>query len=628
MNSRRALFAVLALAVVALLVPAAPARGDGPVFSRPFAGEEHRIRRLELRDAKVLDAIRLISEISGLNVVATSEAATHTVSLYLQDVTAGLAVETVCKVAGLWYRRDEDTNTFRVMTTEEYQKDHIVYRKDEIKVFTLQHPTAIVVAQAIEDLFGDRVQLSLGIDEQEASDMPGGVGGGYGGYGGAGSYGQTGHGSGYGASNLGGISQRARAPDRYLRRPTGSRGTTRHGGDSERILDEPLTPDQIARLEAPGQTGAPLTAEQLQGISRRDPTIYVTVNRQHNLIVVRTSDTVVMKEIERLVMELDRPTPQVLLEMKILALTVGDSFRSVFDVQTTAGPTTSGPATTQPANPLLPIAPFGSRNTLGVGNFDLEDNRLVYQFLTDSFSARLQLLAEDNRVQVLATPVILASNNRPARMFVGEERVLTTGVDTDIVTPATGATTSVISPVTEVRDIGNTLIVVPKINADRTVTLFIVQDSSTVNPNSATIPVAGADGTITAFPIDTVNTANIQATVVAKDGLTMAVGGLIRGERTNRNEKVPFLGDIPVLNTFFRRKIQENSRSELLLLIKPRVVFTPAEADAATRRRMSELTCDPCVKEELGYPTEECEPCPPCPDPQLFPPIPEWRPCR
>lgn len=600
---------LLAFGSMLLLLP--PAWADDPPHDpkRAFRGEDHRIRVLELRGARLLDAVRLVSEISSLNVVATAEAGDTRVSVYLRDVTAGHAIETLCKVSGLWYRRDEETGTFRIMTTEEYQKDHVVYRRSSTRVFTLKHPNALVVATAIEHLFGERVELFRGLEEEEATDLPAGFGIGSGSTTGSGSLG-VGTTQGFTSSGYDRYGNRGRSPTDYLRRSTGGVASNR---PSDRIIREPLTPDQIARIEAARGTGGALPEELIQEISQRDPTIYVTVNRQHNLIVVRTSDTRAMDEIADLVTKLDRPTPQVLLEMQVLSLNIGDSFRSLFDVQATGGPSSSGPASTQPANPLLPFAATGSRNTFGTGNFALEDSRLVYQFLTDTFRARLQLLSTDNRVQVLASPVILASNNRPARMFVGEERVLTTGVNTDVITPATGATTSVVEPVTEVRDIGNTLVVVPKINADRTVTLFLLQDSSTVNERSAVIPVAGPNGSIQEFPIDTVNTANLQVTVVAKDGMTLAVGGLIRAERTHRDEKVPGLGDLPGVGNLFRKRVRENNRSELLLLIRPRVVFTPAEAESATVDRVNRSACDPCTREQIGLPTQECEPCPVCP---------------
>lgn len=549
---------------------------------KPFRGEVHAIQRLELKAARVVDGIRLIAELSGLNVVSTEEAGKRSVTMFLQNVSAGRAVETLCKVAGLWYRRDEDTQTFRVMTTEEFQKDHVVYRKDAIRVFTLLHPNSIVIGSAIEDLFGDRVTLSLGVDEEEAIDLPSGFG-----LGGA----ATGVHE-LSRTNSGGRSGSMGRRDDYLRRSTNNNRRSRRDAIAERILEEKLTADQLEKLPA-GEA----TTEQLRGISRRDPPINVTVNRQHNLVVVRTSDSDAMHEIELLIAELDRATPQVLLEMKILALDIGDGFRSIFDIEYTGGTQTGGPQTSTPANPLLLGADTAPRNVTGSGNFDLDDSTFVYQFLNDNFRARLQLLENENRVDILATPIVLASNNRPARMFVGEERVLTVGVDTDLITSGVGPVTQTISPITETRDVGNTLIVVPKINADRTVTLYLLQDSSTVLENSATIPVPSGDGGVEAFPIDTVETANLQATVVAKDGMTLAVGGLIRIEILDAEEKVPVLGDIPVLKFFFSKKVKKRNKRELVLLIKPRVLFTPAEADAATRERVKALSNHPFVTE-------------------------------
>ncbi|MHC4972572.1 MAG: type II secretion system protein GspD [Planctomycetota bacterium] len=583
MSGRPSLF----LAALAVLLLSASAHAQ----DTPFRGETHEIRRLELKGARVVDAIRLISELSKLNVVSTQEAGEKVVTLYLQDVTAGHAVETLCKVAGLWFRRDEETQTFRVMTTSEFQKDYVVYRQDDIRVFTLRHPNAIVIGSAIEDLYGYRVRLSLGVEEEEAIDLPVGMGA----LGGTSTSGAR--------FGLDDPSQRRRSfqqRDRALRR--GGYGGYRdyRGGrgmrDAERLVDEELTADQIDRLQKRVDEAKEATAEELRGISRRDPMIYVTVNRQHNLVVVRTSDNDAMKQISQLIAELDRPTPQVLLEMKILELRVGDSFRSIFDIEYAGGTQSSGPDSSQPANPLLLTADTASRNVLGIGNFDLEDSTLIYQFLNDNVRARLQLLATDNRINILSTPIVLASNNRPARMFVGEERILVTGVNTDVVTSATGPTTTVVEPVTETRDIGNTLIVVPKINADRTVTLFILQDSSSVLEDSATIPVTSAEGGVTDYPIDTVETANLQATVVAKDGMTLAVGGLIRVELVDREEKVPVLGDIPVIRFFFRKKVKARDKSEVVLLIRPRVLFTPAEADEVTRKRIKELSDHPYTK--------------------------------
>ncbi len=529
------------------------------------SGMHHEIGHLELKDAKVTDAIRLITGIAGgLNVVATPDAGKNEVTLFLRNISVRGAIETLSKVAGLWFREDKQTGVIRMMTTEEYQKDLVIFREDLTRVFTLLHPNAISAATAIEDLYGSRVILSLG----EAPD---------------GSANSSSASSGSSSSGSGGT--------------RGSGGGRREQSVLSRRVKSELTPDKIAAIEArqsaQGKADQNVSSDTLEAVTQQEAPIFVTVNQTHNLVIVRTSDIRVMKEIERLIATIDRPTPQVLLEMKILQMTLGDDFRSVFDFgHASSGAAVSGPPTGLAPNPLQ-TATAGVREILGVGNFPLEGGTLVYQFMNNEIAARVQLFQEDKRVDTIATPMILASNYREAKLFIGEERVLVTGVSSETITPATGAAFTVIQPTTEIRNIGTTISITPKINADRTVMLDIVQDSSSVLPNSASIPVPKPDGGVDSFFIDSVNTANIKGTIVAMNGLTVAIGGLIRTEVTDVIRKVPILGSIPLLGLLFQRKVEERRKTELILLITPRVLMTPAEGQAITEERLRELSRHP-----------------------------------
>ena len=137
-------------------------------------------------------------------------------------------------------------------------------------------------------------------------------------------------------------------------------------------------------------------------------------------------------------------------------------------------------------------------------------------------------------------------------------------------------------PVTEIRNVGNTLQIMPKINANGTVTLMIQQDSSTILPASSSIPVV-VGSTVQRFNVDSVKTSNIQGTVVAKDGLTVAIGGLIDSTESEEEQKVPLLGDIPLVGELFKRKAKTKGKRELLLLITPHIIATPQEAEDLTR---------------------------------------------
>ena len=156
-----------------------------------------------------------------------------------------------------------------------------------------------------------------------------------------------------------------------------------------------------------------------------------------------------------------------------------------------------------------------------------------------------------------------------------------------------GVAVDQVVPTVDLRDIGNTLRIVPRINADRTVTLTVIQDVSSVNLGGANLPVPNGDGGITNFAVDTVDTANLEGTVVARDGMTLAIGGLIRKEMIDRQSGIPYLMDLPLIGWLFGETVRAESHFELVLLITPHVLTTPAEGAAVSRARLEELSLHP-----------------------------------
>ena len=135
---------------------------DDAIGSEDFLAAKNRVVSvLELKASTISDATRLIAEISNINLVATSEAGQKEVSVYLRNIKTMDAIEAICKVSGLWYREEAEVGLIRIMTTEEYSKDLVIYREDDTKVFTLLHPNVFSIGQHIQDLYGERVILSL-----------------------------------------------------------------------------------------------------------------------------------------------------------------------------------------------------------------------------------------------------------------------------------------------------------------------------------------------------------------------------------------------------------------------------------------------------------------------------------
>ncbi|MBX3467074.1 MAG: type II secretion system protein GspD [Planctomycetes bacterium] len=595
-------FVLLGGALLARAQEAAPAAGP-------------LVERLDLREATVADAARLLAETTGWNIIATPEAGGRPVTLLLQGVPVRTAVEAMCKASGLWYR--EEDRVLRIMTAEELREDLIVRREPAVKVFTLLQPNALSIAQTLRDVFGDRVALSYGIfDSLSADAFAGGFGGGFGqgGFGqggfGQGGFGQGGFGGGFGGfgGGLGG----GGAGGPFTTNVGGGINNNFGGGfgggfgqggfgqggrasaaaeqAAERLADR-VTADQLSRVRVDGGRAS---GEDLDRLTEERPPIWVAVNRRQNVLVVRTADEAAMREVEALVQDLDRPLAQVLLEMKILEVRLDDGRETALDVDWVADPPRGNLPTGKPVNPLDLSQAMGLENLAGLGNFPLAGGTLVYQYLNEHVRVRIQALQREGRVSVLATPLLLCANQEVSRIFIGEERPLVRSFELQTTT-TNGVVASQVVPTVDLRDVGNTLRIVPRINADRTVALTIVQDVSTVNAGGAQLPVpaGGVTGGVQLVNIDTVSTASLQGTVVAKDGLTLAVGGLIRKELRDQRSGIPFLMNLPVIGWLFGSTQRAEVQTELVLLITPHVLTTPAEAAQRSRRTMETLSLHP-----------------------------------
>ena len=212
-----------------------------------------------------------------------------------------------------------------------------------------------------------------------------------------------------------------------------------------------------------------------------------------------------------------------------------------------------------------------------------------YEFFSNYVTAKISFLEKNNQAEIVAKPVMLASNNRPARLFIGSEQVVPVSIETDTEFSAannngdrTSTTTTTLE--TERRKIGNTLILLPSVNADRTVTIDIFQDTSSIERNGMNFPLYNsATNTIDTVLLDTVQESNVKTVVVAKDGKTVALGGMINSEQSESETVVPLLGEIPFLGEIFRNKETVDSTSQYVMLITPHVLMNPEESEEKSR---------------------------------------------
>lgn len=526
---------------------------------------------MRLTDVRLADLARLLSQVGEANVVVTNKVSDLEVSLYLRNATVEDMVRNACRAAGVWYRLDPRSKTYVIMSAEEYQKDLAIVRDEKTRVFTLRHHNVVSTANAIKGLFGPRVTLAAPVEETAPTNLGTGARtrtGGSASNGTAMAGGSTGTGQSAGTTRSGAGNDSTTAMGAVAQR-LGAAGVgaaaTEAGADVRNVSQDRLVAQ--AQVDSKGQ--ALVGTSDLQSMAARQaPPIAVTYNKLNNLLMVRTGDEPALAEIATLVAEMDRPPQQVLLEMKILEVTLDDSYKSVFDIGQ------------------------GSASGLKTSYTEGAAANMVWQVVSDTLNLRLQLLASEKKLKELSAPMLVAANNQLARLFIGDERILTVGASTQTTTGTSGATNTTITVETERRDVGETLSILPRINGDRSVTLTVDQDSSTVKVGDTTIPLYTNSSSVINFPIDTVNTANLQVTAHAQDGMTVAIGGMI-SESVERTEgKVPVLGDIPGLGFFFKRDVRSKVRKQIVLLVTPRIIASAQEGDTLAQRASRDFATD------------------------------------
>jgi type II secretion system protein D len=185
--------------------------------------------------------------------------------------------------------------------------------------------------------------------------------------------------------------------------------------------------------------------------------------------------------------------------------------------------------------------------------------------------AVLTALAEESKAKVLAAPHILVSDNREARIQVGRQVPIATSTST---TPLTGGTeaTNYSTSTIQYKDIGIILKVKPQINDSGLVSLEITQEISSLGE---TVKVGGLDEI-------SINKTEATTNLVAQDGDTIIIGGLIQEDVSKSKDGIPFLSKIPIIGSLFGNTTDKNTRTELIILLTPHVMKNQQEAGDVT----------------------------------------------
>lgn len=252
-----------------------------------------------------------------------------------------------------------------------------------------------------------------------------------------------------------------------------------------------------------------------------------------NMIVVEDKPDF-LRRIDKLIAALDYKPKQILIEARILEVRLEDSeafgveWSKLFDgVQ---GEGTSGS--------------FGSRgmsNTTSPGFF--------VNLSGENLTAMLDALENEGRTRTLSTPTLLTVENEPASVIVGNRLGYRNTVTINQVTTES----------TEFLESGVILEVTPKVDDDGTILLDIHPEVST--------------GTVT-NGVPSQDTTSVETQLIVPSGSTSFIGGLMRSQRFDDHRGIPVLGRLPYAGKFFSRKEKRLIRTEIIVLITPRIVDT------------------------------------------------------
>jgi len=294
--------------------------------------------------------------------------------------------------------------------------------------------------------------------------------------------------------------------------------------------------------------------------------VSVQADETSNALVI-TAPASVYPALRAVIQQLDIPRAQVHIEAIIAEILLDTSDELGVQWLIDANPSGGGPvfssqfsgSGTSIASIADGIIPDGM--VLGLGRLD--DPNL-------NFITLIRALSGDSETNLLSTPSIVTLDNQEAEISVGQNVPIVTG-ETVII----GTTDSITNPfrTVERQDVGISLKVKPQINEGNTITLTIEQEVSNVS------------ATATSAVDIIINKRVIKTTVLLEDGQLLVLGGLIDDKVNETVQKVPFLGDIPILGALFRSTKLTKVKQTLVVFIRASIIRDPDKARALSRRK-------------------------------------------
>jgi Type II secretory pathway, component PulD len=317
-------------------------------------------------------------------------------------------------------------------------------------------------------------------------------------------------------------------------------GKEAKNGNTQKAAQQNIVESASGNGVTPGNVGFQRLGSNTAGaMSVVDKDFRVVIDNKRNAIIFQGQYADYQRLIELLKFVDQRPR-QVLLQATVAEVKVEDGYSFGTEFDTDQGDVTGG------TNGLIQTA----------GNLTLNG---VFGDFTAKFSAAL----DSGKAQVLSSPRIIAMDQEPARINIGEQIQVKTGEVSG------GGDDSTATITYQYVDVGITLDITPTINQNGLVELILSQEVSSQGVKSGdSIPI---------------NRRSLQTRLLADSGDTVYMGGLISKDNNSSKKKVPLLGDIPLLGGLFSYTEESQNSTELVLLITPYVISNRDEAQFYTK---------------------------------------------
>jgi len=206
-------------------------------------------------------------------------------------------------------------------------------------------------------------------------------------------------------------------------------------------------------------------------------------------------------------------------------------------------------------------------------------NGMMFGLLEQDWGAIVQAVSSDTNSNILATPSITTLDNEEAYFIVGQEVPIITGA-------TTGNNNSNPFQTVDRQEVGIKLKVTPQVNEGSGVQLTIEQEVSSVS---------GATGVDIA-----INKREIKTTVMADNGATVILGGLIDEDVQESEQKVPLLGDIPILGHLFKSTSNSVRKRNLMVFLRPTIIRDGKLMNEVTKSKYNYIRAEEISKQEQG----------------------------